>query len=495
MSSPNDDRETVADIPVARRQPTVPMQLGKFSGMWWITLLCLFIAMGLVWWSLPESGVDITIRFPEGHGLQPEDPVLYRGIDVGVVNDVRLNEEQNGIIADVRLKSSAANLAREGTAFWIVRPRLSITEITGLETAVGHKYISLAPGPEGAARQINFDGWIDAPARDANSPGMEIVIRGERSHGVNSGSRVTFRGVQVGRVLSVGLSPDSRHVDIRAKILERHQQYLTTSSRFWVKSGIGFDFSLGQGVNFEMESLESILQGGVAFLTIDNDGLPVATGHVFRLHAEPEESWFAAANLVAATDIELRGVSSLLKTWTQPGMFGRRNRTMPFNGVPVVDADGNRIIIVPVDAISFPEKAVSGSTALTMSTGSGDLDIIRNVQQLKPLKEQPALGVFQVPPTTELNWLVEDRDFRIAQSPEDLLAVRATMEDGRWTHTHLLIEKDYLDENWALSRFDADRELWHGSPVLSADDGKVLGVLLISDGKARIARYAKPFQY
>ena len=97
--------------------------------MWWLTAACLIIAIGLVWWSMPDSGLPITVRFPEGHGLQPEDQVLYRGIEVGTVDAVELGDDLNNVDVSITLRSSASNLARQGTRFWIVRPQLSLSKI------------------------------------------------------------------------------------------------------------------------------------------------------------------------------------------------------------------------------------------------------------------------------------------------------------------------------------------------------------------------------
>ena len=227
------EESTIDSIPLATTEPNVGFRFGKFSNLWWLTILSLLIAIGLVWWSLPGSGLRIAVTFPEGHGLKAEDQVLYRGIEVGQVEEVELSDDLSGIEVAIQLKESAAQLAREGTEFWIVRPKLSITEISGLETAVGHKYVTLEPGPENGKPLRHFDGLVNAPVLNGNSAGIEIVIRGARRRSVSPGSPVTFRGVEVGRVMSVGLSPDSRYVDVRARVFERYRDYLTTSSKFW----------------------------------------------------------------------------------------------------------------------------------------------------------------------------------------------------------------------------------------------------------------------
>ncbi|MEM9413069.1 MAG: MlaD family protein, partial [Planctomycetota bacterium] len=291
--NPNSNHDD--SIPVARPSRDKTWESVTASSLWWVTLVCLVVALGLVWWSLPESGILVEVTFPDGHGLQAEDQILYRGIEVGVVEDVELQSDLNSVRVDLLLNSSAQNLAREGTQFWIVRPQLSFSRIAGLETAVGHKYVSLSPGPNDAVACYEFEGLVEQPPTDSELPGLEFVLRGDKRHSVSPGSSVTFRGVVVGRVLSVGLSQDSRFVDIRAKIFQRYKRLLTPASRFWAASGFNFDFSLKDGLRFDSESIASIAQGGVSFVNIANETEPVQTGQVFRLNSAPEDEWLQAA--------------------------------------------------------------------------------------------------------------------------------------------------------------------------------------------------------
>ncbi len=452
--------------------------------MWWLTAACLLLAIGLVWQSMPESGLPITVRFPEGHGLQPEDQVLYRGIEVGTVDAVELGDNLSNVDVSITLRSSASNLAREGTRFWIVRPQLSLTRIAGLETAVGHKYVSLAPGPSDSQRQYQFDGLIEPPPEDASSPGIEFVIRGDKRYSVAPGSSVSFRGVNVGRILSVNLSQDSRFVDIRAKIFERHRQNLTTSSRFWSTSGINFDFSLSEGLKFDTESLASIAQGGVSFLTINSNGEPIQPGHIFRLNAKPEDDWFVAANAVSSTTVDLGGAIKIQKQWKQKGLLGKRTRFENLNAIPFRSAAGAKKILLPSDAALFTEKAIDGTQFLLAATSNGNQSMENPSDQIEPASVAE-LGVISWPSLEGIAWL-DASDFREPEAQESVLAVRANVGDSDITFLHYPIEGSYIRSDWTLPHFDGDSELWHGSPVLSADDGKVVGILLVNRQDSRI---------
>ena len=198
-----------ANIPVADVRSVSPGSVIGGSKLWILTLLCLIFAIGLVWWSIPDKGHQILIRFPEGHGLEAEDVVNFRGIDVGIVEKVELIGDLSAVEVTVKLKEFASPLAREGTRFWIVRPSLSLSGVSGLETAVGNKYIGLLPGQPDASPVSRFEGLATAPPDALESAGMEIIIRGAQRYSVSEGAPISCRGVDVGRVLSVGLSQDT----------------------------------------------------------------------------------------------------------------------------------------------------------------------------------------------------------------------------------------------------------------------------------------------
>ena len=53
-----------------------------------------------------------------------------------------------------RLHKPAAGLAREGSQFWIVEPRVSVGQVTGLDTLLSGSYIQVAPGSGAETTQL-----------------------------------------------------------------------------------------------------------------------------------------------------------------------------------------------------------------------------------------------------------------------------------------------------------------------------------------------------
>ena len=197
----------------------------------------------------------------------------HRGIEVGEVAEVRLDEDLSGIVVRVRLDRQAARIATEGSQFWIVRPRIDLTGVSGLETAVGAKYVAVLPSMSGD-RKTAFEGLASQPADSLGTSGIEIVLRGDDRYGVNPGSPVLWRGVEVGQVLSTDLSPDTLHVDTRIEIRDRYRRLLSRESKFWVLRGL--DMELGvTGLSVSAGTLDTITRGAIGFITPGpRDGAP-----------------------------------------------------------------------------------------------------------------------------------------------------------------------------------------------------------------------------
>ena len=251
---------------------------------------------------------------------------------------------------------------------------------------------------------------------------------------------------------------------------------------------------MGKGLSVDTESLTTLAQGGISFLTINNGGEPVAAGHVFKLYEKAEDEWLAAANQVAATNIELGGVTTLVKTWRQKGLLGRRSRDLAFNGVPLTQSDGQKVLIVPTLAMEIPEKAIDDRAdfLLLTRTGGRKLEqqelVARGIEAVEGLSRLPMNGA------DDLDWLSMPNDFRQPDSKESVFAVRATMEDNKLAFLHYFIAESDLRDDWSLASFDGDEQLWHGSPVLAESDGKVVGVLLVARRNTRIVPFSPAFE-
>ena len=471
-------------MPTAKVQEIKPGFLGTIAAsyMWLLALVCLITAIGLVWWSMPEQGVHIEIYFPDGHGLRTEDTLRYRGIDVGTVEAVKLKKDLAGVDVSVRLKPFAEPLAREGSQFWIVRPELNLGGISGLDTAVGHKYIGVLPGEIDAPGKVRFAGMAGVPPDATNSPGTEIILQGEHRLGLNSGSPVSHRGVIIGRVLAVELSENGQTVDSRVRIFEPYTYLVTSKSKFWSVSGIDLDLRWGSGLRLDIESFETVATGGVAMLTIANGGQPVRPGQLFSIVGAPDPDWFEQAKKVdvAKTDL-LRAAVSVQVTWKQKGrFFGTAEKTASCVATYVTSSEGG-VLRMPADVLTTLEKAIEGSVEVALSDGT-ELD-----QTTLITAEGKLMGTLPLPAgVVPTDRPFAEQEIRRPEQPEDCLAVRYEGTGGEGTFLHLTLEAEQIGEDWKIKGFAGDRNVWHGAPVVAKADGRLIGFLIVEDRGASI---------
>ena len=100
-------------------------------------------------------GPKITIKFSDANGLKPgETPLQYRGVVIGLVEDVSLNDTLHEAQVSVRLNRSVESLAKKGSAFWIVRPEIGANYVTGLGTVFSGPYLNVLPGGGESASEL-----------------------------------------------------------------------------------------------------------------------------------------------------------------------------------------------------------------------------------------------------------------------------------------------------------------------------------------------------
>ena len=482
----------VADI---REVRAVTSALFLRSKLWWVTVACFILAFWLTWTSIPSVGPTITIRFPDGHGLKAGDAVRHRGIEAGIVESVALSDDLSQITATVTLTPGAAGLAREGARFWIVRPQLSLAGVSGLETAVGAKYIGVSPGNPDAPQHSSFEGLGAAPPDENSGEGIDIVLRSDSKHGVTVGAPVTWRGVDVGQILSINLSPDARFVDVHARINSEYTRLLRTSSKFWVTSGLGIDVGLS-GVRLNADSLSTIVRGGVSFATlaVSKEKTPVTSGQMFQLHDKPDAAWLSTASSLPLVDFDLPPTLTIQGARRSSLLGISRTQKFTVNGV-LVKREDKTYILTAADAL--PEAIAESTDAADkggleylisspQTTGTQPLMIATPTLPAESGEASETTGAFgsvYVPFADTIGDLptVDASNFRMPKEPEECCLCRSVKTDDDASTVIQSIGLDHLKrdgENWLVNMEDEDLSPWHGAPVISMQDGKIIGLFV-----------------
>ncbi|MDZ4655976.1 MAG: MlaD family protein [Bythopirellula sp.] len=469
QSNPEFPTARVADVPHPARVA------GKLaSRVWNVTALCFLVAFGLVWAGLHSGGSHIEITFTDGNGLVPGDKVRYRGIDVGEVVSVVLGDNLDKVTVTAELTAESAPLAREGTRFWIEKPDIRLGQVRGLDTLLSGRYVGVLPGPANSPRATIFEGLADPPASVEDlSDGLEVVLESAQRFGLQRGSPVSYRGVDIGHVISVGLTSDSSNVVARTFIRPEYRSLIRDNTRFWSNSGIDLRFGF-QGFEFDAETLATIAAGGVALATPDSLGQRVSTGHRFELTKSPRDEWLKWQPRLAIGSASLpddfvfpqptlavsQGESSL-------AVFGhnrRRGWLLALESGAVLgpadllafDKDDERTLEIWGATIPLVAEGVTTSGGLATRTIPGEQVKAESLWPLAKIQVDANLG--------------QDFQQLIVTCGSDNLTMplatdRLTAVEGRWQVDPLLP----LDETW------------HGASVLSATEGKLLGIVLSTE--------------
>ncbi|RMT22412.1 PqiB protein [Pseudomonas amygdali pv. mori] len=269
--------------------PTIKTRRYPSMVIWIIPILAALIGLIMLINSTLESGPRIKISFQTAEGLEiNKTPVKYKNVVIGKVTGIELAQDRSHVIATVDLNSSASFFATEKSLFWVVRPRIGVSGISGVDTLLSGAFIAADAGPE-RKPQTDFVGLEIPPPITYGERGKRFTLFSQNLGSLDIGSPVYYRRIKVGQVTSYKLSEDGKGVDLDIFIDAPNDKYVSTESRFWNASGV--DVSVGaDGLKVNTESLSSILAGGLAFLepAYSSDPVTAEEGARFELFNDQE---------------------------------------------------------------------------------------------------------------------------------------------------------------------------------------------------------------
>ena len=291
-----------------RKTATRAAQAGV-NVIWIVPIVALIVTLGIAWNSFRDRGSLIEVEFADATGITPGDTTLrFREITVGQVESVSFSSDLSKVIVSIRVDSDVAQYIDSDASFWIVRPQVSAQGVTRLDTVLSGAFIEGYWDAQVSEVTTEFKGLDRPPLVRGDQPGTWVSLSMQSADGMSEGAPVLYRGVEVGRVENIRLSDRDDRVLADAFIEAPQDARLTTASVFWDTSG--FSLSLGaQGISFNVNSLSSVLQGGVAFDTITSGGNPIEAGHEFPVQ---DDEAMARSTLFASDDTDRLRVGMLI---------------------------------------------------------------------------------------------------------------------------------------------------------------------------------------
>ncbi len=261
------------------------------SFVWFIPIVAVIIAAGLVYKAAMEKGPTITITFETAEGLEADKTkIKYKDVVIGEVTAIGLASDLTGVTVTAELDKEAKKYLTEKTSFWVVRARFSAGIASGLGTLLSGSYIFMDPSSEGKATH-NFKGLEIPPVVTSKEQGRHFQLKAPHLGSVSYGSPIYFKGIDVGQVTGYEFSAQNRDLDIKIFIHEPYDQYIFKTTRFWFASGLDMTLN-AQGIRLDTESLVSMMIGGLAFANPDESlqDSPVEDGYVFPLYDSRDDA-------------------------------------------------------------------------------------------------------------------------------------------------------------------------------------------------------------
>lgn len=233
--------------------------------VWLVPVVAAAIGAWLWWNAVQETGPTIRIAFATADGLEPgKSKVKYNDIEIGEVGDIKITDDLSGVEVTATLAPWAEPHLLESSRFWVVRPRVGASGISGLGTLMSGVYIAFEPGRNGAPAR-RFEGLELPPIAPAEAPGLKITLDSDTLGSIAVSTPVYFRQIAVGQVERYRLT-DARRIEIDLYIEPEYATLVRKNTLFWNASGV--DLSLdATGLKLAIESLDSLVTGGIAFET------------------------------------------------------------------------------------------------------------------------------------------------------------------------------------------------------------------------------------
>lgn len=286
----------------------------RISPIWIVPIVALLIGLWLIYDNYTKAGKQITLSMTNAEGIEAgKTKIKVHSVDIGQVEQVILSEDLGHIEVIARITPKAEPMLVKDTQLWVVKPRIGLEGISGLNTVISGAYIELQPGKsEEETDQFNV---LDQPPISLNgAKGVHVNLIGKVGNALRVGDPVTYQGLRVGRVVSAVFDPKQRQMKHELFIEHPYDVLVTENSRFWTTVGIDVKLD-SEGFKANIPTVESLIAGGVSFGHADDRpmGKPVVSETTFELYANEDaarqQTYDQYIEYVLLVDDTVRGLS------------------------------------------------------------------------------------------------------------------------------------------------------------------------------------------
>ncbi|WPC75206.1 intermembrane transport protein PqiB [Vibrio porteresiae] len=274
--------------PTLQSRPTTRF---SFNPVWVVPLLALFVAAWMLYQDWDSQGPQLTVIANNADGIEAgKTKVKVHNVDVGEVTQVKLSDDFEHAIITIELQKGSDKLLRQDTKFWVIKPRVGTAGISGLGTLLSGAYIEAEPGTSGDAKR-EYTMLAQPPLSTADDKGLRLELVSKDIPKMTVGTPIHFHGFDVGHIEDVNFDPQQQNITYRLFIREPFDSLVSDAVQFWVTPGLAIQSST-KGIAVKMDSLETLITGGISFGTTEEGavGKPVKDMTRFTLYESKEQA-------------------------------------------------------------------------------------------------------------------------------------------------------------------------------------------------------------
>ena len=260
-----------------------------FTSIWIVPFIALIIAGWLAYQYFEDLGPEIEIIFPKNEGLVAGQSVVkFKNVPIGKVTKIYITEDIDGVVAVVRMNSKTAKpYMTEYAKFWIVKPEVGFSGVSGLDTLLSGTYIDVYSQKGGTFRE-RFTG-LTHPYQDS-SKGAYFHLSSQDGKNISVGMPVFFKNLEVGKVAYKYLKLNNKSVEVVIFVEKQFVSYIHTDSKFWMKNIMNIDFSKGK-IDVDIAPINFLLRGGLVFSSSgENKNSIIPKNYIFTLYKNQTEA-------------------------------------------------------------------------------------------------------------------------------------------------------------------------------------------------------------
>lgn len=282
-----------------------------------------------------RPGSSFTLRSAGPNKLSAKSPVYFKNVPVGQIINIRIGDDGETVETDIYIYQEHLHLLDSTSIFWCqsgLQIDASLAKGVQLDTGPLAKMVSggvsflspsgkKQPPPEGTVFPL-YNSFNDAKSTVASlqTPGIRFRIDSREGHSLGPGSPILHKNIQIGEVRHMQLLPKSDMVRYDCFVEKQYQHLIRRKTKFYNTGGVRISGDLSSGFDVQTGSLQSILAGGIACITPEDDssrGPDTKSYHLFSSEQEALHSDRSTINLIftngqgvdIGTEIRFRGMA------------------------------------------------------------------------------------------------------------------------------------------------------------------------------------------